>query len=386
MITILDASVGGNIATAMSSTSLWTAIAKTIIIILLGFFLTKWKIFPQGTGKTLTKVVMNVALPCLAFTSFMSTFTTSGGVDALFNFIFGFIIYILFIFLGKLVFLWVKDPTKKMVLSVLFAFGSTTFFAQPLISAIFGAQAYNDSNLLNVAYRVFLYSYAYIAVSGIKVGSTPETSLKATLKKIFLNPIIIATLAGLLLWVLQAIPGSYSANPWTVRTDWLKPTATGDAIKYVPFWRFDVTLPWIHQTAVTLGGLSSPLVWLAIGCTLGGVSLKEAASDRYAWIYSALKVLLAPAIVLGILYGIEAIAVACGHPELVSIYTVESAVLMWMVPPATVAVAYCINFEKEKVMASDISLVSTFVAIPGIVFWVLMLTLISASGFFYLPA
>jgi predicted permease len=101
MVTILDASVSENIAKAMSSTSLWTAIAKTIIIILLGFFLTKWKIFPEGTGKVLTKVVMNVALPCLAFTSFMTTFTTSGGVDALFNFIFGFIIYILFIFLGN---------------------------------------------------------------------------------------------------------------------------------------------------------------------------------------------------------------------------------------------------------------------------------------------
>jgi len=175
MIAILaDASIGDNIAKAMSSTSLWTAIAKTIVIILLGFFLTRWKIFPQGTGKTLTKVVMNVALPCLAFTSFMTVFTTSGGIDALFNFIFGFVIYILFIFIGKALFRWVKDDTKRMVLAILFAFGSTTFFAQPLISAIFGARAYNDSNMLNVAYRVFLYSYAYIVVSGIRWAPLPK--------------------------------------------------------------------------------------------------------------------------------------------------------------------------------------------------------------------
>jgi malate permease and related proteins len=383
MLSIMDAAtIGDNIAKAMGSTSLWSAIAKTIIIILLGFFLTRWKIFPQGTGKTLTKVVMNVALPCLAFTSFMNNFTTTGGVDAIVNFVFGFIIYILFIFLAKGIFFWVQDPTKRLVLSVLFAFGSTTFFAQPLISAIFGTQAYNDSNMLNVAYRVFLYSYAYLAVSGTKIGQTAETSWGATLKKIFLNPIIIATFLGLFLWALQAIPGAYEANWWTVRTDWLNPTAEEDAIKYVPFWRFDVTLPWFHATATTLGGLSSPLVWLAIGCTLGAVSLKEAALDKYAWIYSALKVFLAPALVLGLLYAVEAIAIACGYSALISIYTVESAVMMWMVPPATVAVAYCINFDKEKVMASDISLVSTFVAIPGIVFWVLMLTVISASGFF----
>jgi predicted permease len=379
---LLAASIGENIAKAMTSTSLWSAIAKTIIIILLGFFLTKWKIFPAGTGKTLTKVVMNVALPCLAFTSFMTAFTTSGGVDALVNFIFGFVIYLIFIFLGKGVFFWVKDETKRLVLSVLFAFGSTTFFAQPLISAIFGAKAYNDSNLLNVAYRVFLYSYAYLAISGTRIGQTEETSFKNTMKKIFLNPIILATFAGLLLWVLQAIPGSYEQNWWTIRTDWLAPAATGEAIKYVPFWRFDVSLPWIHQTATTLGGLSSPLVWLAIGCTLGAVSFKEAALDKYAWIYSGLKVFLAPALVLGLLYAVEAIAAAANYPALISIYTVESSVMMWMVPPATVAVAYCINFEKEKVMASDISLVSTFIAIPGIVFWVLILTVVAASGFF----
>jgi predicted permease len=78
----------------------------------------------------------------------------------------------------------------------------------------------------------------------------------------------------------------------------------------------------------------------------------------------------------------EAIAKACDYPQLVSIATVESSVMMWMVPPATVAVAYCINFDKEKILASDTSLISTFVAIPGIIFWVLILTVIAATGYF----
>jgi len=385
MFTLFDGTIAENVGKAMTSTGLWTAIAKTVIIILLGFFLTKWKLFPEGTGKTLTKVVMNIALPCLAFTGFMSAFSANAGVDAIVNFVFGFVIYLLFIFLGKLLFSWVKDPTKRGVLAILFAFGSTTFFAQPIISAVYStssqAYAYNNSNMLNVAYRVFLYSYAYVAVAGIKMGKTEETSFAATMKKIFLNPIIIATFLGLLLWVMQAIPGSASQNWWTVRTDWLAPK--NDAIKYVAFWRIDVTLPWIYQVATTLGGLASPLVWLAIGCTLGAVPFKKAAGDKMAWIYSGLKVFVAPAIVLAVLYATEAIAIACGYPQLISVYTVQSAVLMWMVPPATVAVAYCISFDKEKVMASDISFISTLVAVPGVVVWVLVLTLVSASGFFF---
>ncbi len=371
--------VGSNIAKAMSNTSLWTAIAKTIIIIFLGFILTKKKIFPEGTGKILTKVVMTVALPCLAFTGFMSDYTASQGIDAIFNLVFGFVIYILFIFLAKLIFIWVKDPTKRTVLCILFAFGSTTFFAQPLISAIFGTQAYNNSNMLNVAYRVFLYSYAYMAISGVKFGESEETSLGKTLKKIFLNPVIIATLVGLVLWFLQVIPGSAM-----VRKDWLSPDpkiAYESAAK-VAFWRFDVTLPWLFQVAKLLGSLSSPLVWLAIGCTLGNASIKDAATDKHAWIYSAIKVFGAPLIVLGVLAAIEAIATACGHPELVSAATVQSSIMMWMVPPATVAVAYCINFDKEKQMASDASVISTLLAVPGIVIWVLVLTLLTSTGFF----
>lgn len=366
--------IGGNIATAMSSTSLWTAIAKTIIIIFLGFILTKKKIFPQGTGKILTKVVMSVALPCLAFTGFMSDYNLSQGIDAIVNLVFGFVIYILFIFLSKLIFLWVKDKTKREVLCILFAFGSTTFFAQPLISAIFGTNAYNNSNMLNVAYRVFLYSYAYMAISGVKFGQNEETSLGKTLKKIFLNPVIIATLAGLVLWFLQAIPGCE-----LVPTDWL---TGGNSANKVAFWRVDVTLPWFFQVAKTLGTLSSPLVWLAIGCTLGNASIKEAATDKYAWIYSIIKVFGAPLIVLGILCAVEAIATACGYPQLISAETMQSSLMMWMVPPATVAVAYCINFDKEKQMASNASVISTLVAVPGIVVWVLIITLLTASGFF----
>lgn len=371
--------VGTNIAKAMGSVDLWIAIAKTIIIIFLGFILTKKKIFPQGTGKILTKVVMTVALPCLAFTGFMTDYTASQGIDAIFNFAFGFVIYILFIFLSKLIFVWVKDQSKKTVLCVLFAFGSTTFFAQPLINAIFGRQAYTDSNMLNVAYRVFLYSYAYMAISGVKFGQSEDVSFGKTLKKIFLNPVIIATLAGLVLWFLQAIPGSD-----IVRKDWLSPNANiayADAAK-VAFWRVDVTLPWIYPVAKTLGSLSSPLVWLAIGCTLGNASIKEAATDKHAWIYSVLKVFLAPLIVLGLLCAIEGIATLCGYPQLVSAATVQSSVMMWMVPPATVAVAYCINFDKEKQMASNASVIGTLLAVPGIVVWVLLLTLITSTGFF----
>ena len=378
--------IGENLGKAMSSTSLWTNIAKTVIFILLGFLFTKKKLLPDSTGKVLTKFVMAVCLPCLAFCSFMSTFTVQGAIDAIVNFILGFVLYIAFIFIGKLMFLWVKDDEKRLVLSVLFAFGSTTFFGYPIVSAVYGKGAGNDFNIMNVAYRVFLYSYAYVAIANytkkdttnetVKDGSSKvSTSFGSLMKKVFLNPIVIATLAGLALWLLQAIPGVA-----IVKTDWL---TTNTASTKVAFWRFDVTLPWIFQAADTLGKLSSTIILFAIGCTLGGTNIKEAAEDRYAWIWTALKVFVAPLLVLGLLFALEGIAKACNYPQLISMDTVSSTIITWMVPPATVAVGYCINYDRQKEMASHISLISTFGAVIGVVIWVILLTVIASSGFFY---
>ena len=383
---ITYASMADNLAKAMSNQTLWTNIVKTVVFIALGFFFTKKKLLPDATGKVLTKFVMAIALPCLAFCSFMKGFTVNEVVGAIVNFILGFVLYILFIFIGKLLFIWVKDKNKREILPVLFAFGSTTFISYPLVSAIYGSIAGNYFNIMNVAYRVFLYSYAYVVVSGIKLGKKNRaeevadqgeqkgTDIKDILKKVFLNPILIATFAGLILWVLQAIPG--------VNFITLDPYSGKELATPVAFWRFDVTLPWFYQAANTLGGIASTIILFAIGCTLGGGSVKAAATDKYAWIWTAIKVVVAPAIVLLILFGVEAIAKAAGHPEIVTLETVQSSVFTWLAPAATVAVGYCINFDREKEMASHISLIGTFGSVIGVVIWVILLVVVEASGFF----
>ncbi|MCR5348513.1 MAG: AEC family transporter [Bacilli bacterium] len=391
MVPILS-SLGDDLVIAMSDQTLWTNIAKTVIFILLGFLFTKKKWLPETTGKVLTKFVMGVCLPCLAFCSFMKSFSVTEGVGAIVNFILGFVFYIGFIFLGKLVFLWVKDKSKRDVLALLFAFGSTTFFSYPLVNAIYGPTAGNYFNIMNVAYRVFLYSYAYLVASGTTlfpkkkeesaieedpVGEQKkeEHPIRDILKRVFLNPILIATFAGLLLWVLQAIP---SVNFITVN-----PYTGAELASPVAFWRLDVTVPWIFQAANTLGNISSTLILFAIGCTLGSGSLAAAVSDWRAWVWTAIKVLVAPAVALGVLFGVQAIAIAAGHSEIISIETVQSTVFTWLAPAATVAVGYCINFDKEKEMASHISLVSTFGAVIGVVIWVVILVVVKATGFFY---
>ena len=385
---ILTDGIWDNVIAAISSMSLWTAVAKSVLIILIGFVFTKIKLLPDGTGKILTKVVMLIALPCLAFGSFMTSISQSTFNSALFSFIYGFVIYIIFIFLAKLIFAWVKDKDQKRVLEVLFVFGSTTFFGQPLIKAVFPG-AFNDSSMFNVAYRVFLYSYAYFLICGDtnkeqnKNGSSNEQevansvttnttsnkpSVSVVLKKIFVNPIIIATFLGFILWSLQLIGDTSDvSNWWVVTVD----GSTG------AFWNLSVSLPWLYQTINTLGGLASPLVWIAIGCTLGKVSFKEAAADKMVWIYSFIKIIAGPVLNFLFLFLINLI------PGIdVTFNTLAATTLMWAVPPATVAVTYCINSNKKATFASSCSLISTFVAVVFIPVYIILLTLIQSANIF----
>lgn len=369
------AGIGENIASALSSMSLWVAVAKSVFIILIGFIFTKTKTLPENTGKILTKLVMTICLPCLAFGSFMTSISQESFVSCIVSFVYGFVVYIAFIFLAKLIFKWVKDPTRRKVMEILFVFGSTTFFGQPLIKAVFPG-AFNDSSMFNIAYRVFLYSYAYYAICQSKDDentSAAKPTVKDILKRIFVNPIIIATFAGFILWSLQLIGDSSDASNWWVVT--VNNTSGGTSTG--AFWNLSVSTPWLYQTINTLGGLSSPLVWIAIGCTLGKVSFKDAARDKDVWIFTFIRVLGAPILNFGFLLLINLI------PGInVTFNTLAATTLMWAVPPATVAITYCINSNKESTFASSCSLIGTLVSVCFIPVYMILLTVIQSAGIF----
>ncbi|MGL5900473.1 MAG: AEC family transporter, partial [Lactobacillaceae bacterium] len=130
-----------NIAKAIqvtfSNAAIVSSITSTIFIILLGFYLRKRNIFTEKYGKLLSKIVLTVALPALAFNSFMQPIngeTFSQGMNVL---IWGIVIYIILILVTPIS--YAKYPKdKRDVLAILTTFGSTTFFGIPIVGAVFG--------------------------------------------------------------------------------------------------------------------------------------------------------------------------------------------------------------------------------------------------------
>lgn len=338
----------------LTDNSIIGAIFSSILIIGLGFYLRKKEMINSVASKILSKIVLTVSLPALAFTSFMKDIDgdqLKQGISILF---WGFAIYIILIPITKIMYSKVKGD-KQVVYRILTIFGSTTFFGTPIVTAVYGAVGTMYSNIFNIAYRVFLYSYAFIKMSGAKMD---KENFKKNVKEIFLNPIIIATFLGLFIWLFQDMLPQVQV-------------AAKDTVESYAFLRIDKTLPWLYKPLSYLQSLASPLAWLSIGATLAEVPFKKAMAQSDAWTYSLIKVMLVPVINLVLLVVLNVTGILP-----VSFEGVATTVIMMAAPTATVAAAYAINFEKEAVFTSNCSLLSTLLGVIAMPIWIIVLEII----------
>lgn len=324
-----------------------SAITSTLFIILLGYFLRKREIFSSDVGKTLSKVVLTVAIPALAFNSFMQDLNDEGLNQGINILILGILVHVFLIFLSKF-FFFRYAPNKEDTLRVLSIFGSTTFFGIPVVGAVFGAEGILYASIFNIGYRIFLYSYAYLKMSGLKMA-------RKNIREMILNPIVLATFIGLFIWLFQ---------------DSL-PRIAQSSSESVAFLRIDQTLPWLFKPLTFLSSLASPLAWLAIGITLGDLPFGKTLSSHTSWYYSFIKVIVFPLVILLSILLLNAMNILP-----VNAVGLSTIIIMMATPAATVAVAYAINFEKEAVLASNASLLSTLFSIVLIPIWIIVLNLL----------
>ena len=336
------------------------AIFSSVAIILLGFYLRKKEILNSNASKMLTKVVLTISLPALAFTSFMKDINGEQLKQGMSILVWGFAIYIVLIPITKIMYSKVKGD-KQDVYRVLTIFGSTTFFGTPIVTAVYGAVGTMYSNIFNIAYRVFLYSYAFVKMSGTKMD---KENLKKNMKEIFLNPIILATFLGLFIWLFQEKLPQIAV-------------ASADGVTNYAFLRIDQTLPWVYKPLTYLSNLASPLAWISIGATLAEVPFKKAVSQKDAWGYSLIKVLCVPAINFVLLLAVSKLGILP-----VSFEGMATTVIMMAAPTATVAAAYAISYDRESLFTSNCSLLSTVVAVAAMPILIVILEVIRNIGLF----
>lgn len=341
------------IISVLTNQSFLGAIIASIAFIFIGFLLRRINLIKEGGRKVLNTIVMNVAIPCMAFCAFMNDFDVDKLSSNLIIFAIDIVFYVLFLAIGRLIF-FKFGKEKGRIYAILISIGQLTFFSMPLLAATYGSESgiLITTSLMSIAFRLFTYLYSYVIITGEKIT---KDNVGKTLRKVFVNPIMICMFLGLLIWLIQnAI--------WQVEID---------GICY-GFLRIDKTLPALYKIFQFGNNMATPLCMLTIGLTLGESNILEAIKNGLAWFIAVIRVLIIPLVILGI----------CILIQLTGLVHFDEIQLAAMVignaaPVGAIVAVYCVDSNKEAYIASDSIMLSTilsFISIP-ILFILVKLTL-----------
>lgn len=396
---ILQSNVGDAVVNTLKNWGFWSAIIATIAVIGLGFLLTRKNILKKEWDKVLIKMVMVIGLPALALQGFLTDITVEQLKSEALVLLTGFLFYGIMVFGARLFYLK-YDKDIQDTLTMCTALASTTFFGIPIVTQLFEGSIIT-ANMFNVPYRIFLYSLGFMIMSQKHIGAALSSKEKkalalqtipnkeknpegyaqyqakkhsqrnANLKNIFLNPILICTFLGLIIWITQLIPG----------INFVPGSPFGSKVDFSPL-RIDLLFPPIAKILSVVAAICTPLVWVAIGMQLAAGDFKKAMQSKTVWYASIMKVVVAPMIILALTCAIAGIAFAAGNKATMTATALGVLVIMTATPPASVVVSYAIAYDKEPQLASNLTLVSTLLSIITLPIWVIVVTAIGATPLF----
>lgn len=165
-----------------------------IILMALGFILSKAKVVDDNGIKSITEVVLLFVTPCVIIKSFIRKFDLETLKSLLFSFFVAIVAHILFIVLSMLL-VRSKDVTSKKVMQFSVIFSNCGFMSLPLQQALLGDDGVFYCSAYITIFNMFIWSYGLILMSGDKKN--------LSIKKLVLNPGIIAFAIGIIIFVFS---------------------------------------------------------------------------------------------------------------------------------------------------------------------------------------
>lgn len=276
------------------------------ILIGVGFVCNKTKILTSSSLKEMTNLVLYIVTPCVIINSYQREFDKNmlrGLLITLAAALLSFAINIL------LTHLLVKDKDKRREKTLRFGavFSNCGYMSLPLQEAMLGEIGVFYGATYIAVFQIMLWTYGVILMSG---------SIKSiSLKKIIINPGVLSTALGIVLYVFSI------SIPFTV----LEP------IKY-------------------LGSLNTPVPMVIVGYYLAQASLRLKGVSAYVSL--VLRLIASPLIMIAILlcFGISGdIAIAC---------TIAASA-----PVAAATTMFCEKFDGDTTLSATFVSITTILSI-----------------------
>lgn len=271
------------------------------LLVAVGFAADKLKVFKQSTAKLSNDLLFYIITPCVIVQSFMNMDFNVNTVKSLGI---AFLCMAGTLTMGMLIPIpfFNKSGDKKAIFKYAVNYGNMGYMALPLCGAMLGDEGVFYCSAGVVAFNIFSFTH------GIWVMTKSKGNSSFDFKKLLFNPGVISVLIGM------------------------------------PLFVFDIDLPGVFQTAVGhVSALNTPLAMIFFGTYIANTNLKKMFTLKENYLVAFLKLLVLPAIMLGIykLVGISGnLLLAC--------------MISASVPSANNTVMFSAKYGKDTGVASQI--------------------------------
>lgn len=233
-----------------NSTIVFHQILVMFLLMLVGYILFQRKILDNHTTARMSTLLNTFIMPCCVFSSFNRSFDPILARTLALTLLCAIAVFILSILLAG----WIyrpNHPNSYRDCRMCVVFSNNGFMALPLLHAMFGETGVflGSSHIVTMAVVLWTYGVAQV-----------DKNFCFSLKRILLNPGIIAAVLGIVLFI----------SPFTLPED--------------------AALALTH-----LSNLNTPLAMLILGSYMAQVDLKSCFADGQVWKASAVRLLLIPA-------------------------------------------------------------------------------------------
>ena len=296
----------------------FNVVVPLFLNILLGYILKITKLWDEHTLKVMNKAVFKSFLPILLFYNVYNTDLKSGLNPKLMIFASS-CVFIMFLLLCLLVPLFENENKRRGVIIQGIFRSNFVLFGLPVAISLFGEE---NIGIPSILIATIVPTYNFLAVITLEIFRGGKINIKKIIKGIITNPLIISSLAGILMIVL------------------------------------DIKLPYIlDKTASDLSKVATPLALAILG---GSFEFKSISAHAKQLIFTVFgKLILAPAIFLPI-----AVALGFRGIELGTLITMLAA------PGAVSSFTMAEQMGADGDLAGQIVVFTSLFSIITMFFWI----------------
>lgn len=288
--------------------------------ILLGWVIAKLGLMSEQFERELSRLLLEVALPCLTLSSAMGDVELPSFVDTFVLIGITTLLYAVAIVVALVVTAAMRVPKgTEGVYQFMVIFGNCGFIGFPVITAILGKQALLYAAIGLIPANIFMFTIAIMLFSGLEGGVKRQLR---NLASCFKTPGLLSSIAVLVM-VLTGF------------TDW---GVLGDSITIV-------------------GNMTTPCALLLMGSSISKYNPVSMLTNWRAYVVAACRLLVAPLIGLALLRLWPGL-----NPLFITTLVLEVAM-----PVGSNGTLYCIQYNKDALpmmQGTFISIVASIVTIP----------------------